>query len=73
MRVKKDVGGRRWKRKWHWLLPRRRVCTVSFVLRLFSLSLQAGILGEPSGEGFSRICFSSPGVSLQGMVSTNGS
>ena len=35
-------------------------------LEAFFSLLQAGILGEVSGEGFSRIFISSPGVSFQG-------
>ena len=35
-------------------------------LSLYLSPLQAGILGEISGEGFSRMLISSPGVSFQG-------
>ena len=62
MPVGEEVGGEAGKGNGIGLLPRGgALCLEAF----FSL-LQVGLLGEVSGEGFSRICISFPGVLFQG-------
>ena len=56
-----------------WAAPQREYPGWVLNLKSFIIPLQAGILGEVSGEGFGRTFISSPGVTFRVMVSSDGS
>ena len=60
------MWGKRRDREGVGMLLGGRAWPGSFVLRVFISLLQVGILGEVSGEDFSRTFISSPGVPSQG-------
>ena len=64
--VGKEVGSSEKGKGVMWAVPKGRTLKLGPLSCAFISFLQAGIVGEVSGESFSRIFISSPGVSFQG-------